>query len=452
VSAAALHAGSTGPVVDRILPGAELPKAADVVIIGGGIIGVCAALAIAERGLSVTLCEKGIVAGEQSSRNSGWVRQTGRDLRELPLIVEALRLWRGMNARVGAETGFRECGVLYVGASGADEQRFQTWIASVAPFEIGAKIVRGEELAGLMGGASATFPCGMYVAGDGCAEPQLAAPAIARAAQARGAVIVEHCAVRGIERSAGRVSGVVTEQGTIRCAVAILAGGAWSSRLCADLGLVLPQLKVLIPLFRTAPVPDGPVPCTWLKDLGYRRRLDGGYTINAASGFGFPLVPDSFRFLGDFLPLLRREWKSFRPLINDQARREWRSRRPTPLDAPALFEELRILDPATNPAQNAATLRAMAILNPRFKDVSVLQQWAGYIDVTPDLTPCIDAVAAVPGLVLATGFSGHGFGIGPGAGRLSAELALGETPCVDPRPFRLARFRDGSPLVLGAEI
>jgi glycine/D-amino acid oxidase-like deaminating enzyme len=452
VNAPAVSSASTGPVVDRIIPDAVLPKAADVVIIGGGIIGVSAALALAERGVSVVLCEKGVVAGEQSSRNSGWVRQAGRDSREMPLIVEALRQWRGMNARTGTETGFRECGVLYVGASVADEQRFQAWIESVAAFDIGARLVRGEELAGLMAGAATQFPCGMYVAGDGCAEPQKAAPAIARAAQAHGAVVVEQCAVRGIERSAGRVSGIVTERGTIKCSTAILAGGAWSSLLCAGLDIVLPQLKVLIPIFRTSPVPDGPVPCTWLKDLGYRRRLDGGYTINAASGFGLPLVPDSLRFMADFLPLLRREWKTFRPLVNEQARGEWRPRRSPRSDAPTIFEATRILDPATNRAHNACTMRAMVALNPRFKHVSVVQEWAGYIDVTPDLTPCIDAVDAVPGLILATGFSGHGFGIGPGAGRLCAEIALGASPCVDPRPFRLSRFHDGSPLVLGAEI
>jgi len=452
MSAAVFHPRTTGPVVDRVLPGAVLPKATDVVIIGGGIIGVCAALAIAARGIAVTLCEKGIVAGEQSSRNSGWVRQTGRDIREMPLIVEALRQWRGMNALTGAETGFRECGVLYVGESSEDEGRFQAWVDSVAHFDIGARIVRGKELSGLMGGANVEFPCGMYVASDGCAEPQKAAPAIARSAQAHGAIVMEQCAVRGIERAAGRVSGVVTEHGAIRCSTAIVAGGAWSSLLCAGLDIALAQLKVLVPIFRTAPVPQGPGPCTWLKELGYRRRLDGGYTINAASGFGFPLVPDSLRFMADFLPLLRREWKTFRPLLNDQSWREWHTPRPPRLDTPGVFEDCRILDPATNSALNARTMRAMAALHPAFKDVAILQEWGGYIDVTPDLTPYIDAVDVIPGLVVSTGFSGHGFGIGPGAGRLCAEIALGETPCVDPRPFRLSRFRDGSPLVLGAEI
>ena len=100
------------PRVERIQGDDRPPASTQVVVIGGGIIGVSAALVLAERGIPVVLCEKGHVAGEQSSRNWGWCRQQGRDPRELPLIVESLRLWRGMNARVGAETGFRQCGDL----------------------------------------------------------------------------------------------------------------------------------------------------------------------------------------------------------------------------------------------------------------------------------------------------------------------------------------------------
>jgi len=95
-----------GPVVDPVETDAVQPKRADVVVIGGGIIGVSTAFALAQKGISVVLCEKGHIAGEQSSRNWGWVRKTGRDEREIPLIAEALRLWEGMDKAVGAETGF----------------------------------------------------------------------------------------------------------------------------------------------------------------------------------------------------------------------------------------------------------------------------------------------------------------------------------------------------------
>jgi glycine/D-amino acid oxidase-like deaminating enzyme len=224
-----------GPYVDSINPDEALPAATSVAIIGGGIIGTSAAFTLASRGVAVMLFEKGYIACEQSSRNWGWCRQAGRDAREMPLIVESLRLWRDMNRLTEADTGFRECGVLYVGENEADEQHFCDWITMAAPYEIGARIVRGDELKALMPGASRTFRCGLHVPTDGCAEPQRAAPAIARAAQRKGALIATHCAVRGIERAGGRVAAVVTERGRVACDSVILAGGAWSSLFCASL-------------------------------------------------------------------------------------------------------------------------------------------------------------------------------------------------------------------------
>ncbi len=225
-----------GPYVDSIISDEAMPAATQVVIIGGGIIGTFAALTLAGRGIPVVLCEKGYIACEQSSRNWGWCRQAGRDEREMPLIVQSLRLWRDMNRLTESDTGFRECGVLYVGESEADEARFADWADMAKPYDIGTRIVRGAELAALMPGASRTFACGLYVPTDGCAEPQRAAPAIARAAQRQGAVILAHCAVRGIERSGGRVAAVITERGRIACEAVMLAGGAWSSLFCASLG------------------------------------------------------------------------------------------------------------------------------------------------------------------------------------------------------------------------
>src|SRR5580698_9867140 len=102
------------PPVDLVQSDPDLPERVRVVVIGGGIIGTCTALFLAEQGHSVALCEKGRIGGEQSSRNWGWCRTMGRDAREIPLAIESLRLWRGMNARTGRETGFREAGIVYL--------------------------------------------------------------------------------------------------------------------------------------------------------------------------------------------------------------------------------------------------------------------------------------------------------------------------------------------------
>jgi glycine/D-amino acid oxidase-like deaminating enzyme len=440
-----------GPYVDSVTSDEVLPSATSVVIIGGGIIGASAALTLASRGIPTTLCEKGYIACEQSSRNWGWCRQAGRDEREMPLIVESLRLWRDMDRRTESETGFRICGVMYVGETEADEQRFTAWLDMARPYEIGTRIVRGDELKALMPGASRTYRCGLHVPTDGCAEPQKAAPAIVRAAQRKGAVILAHCAVRGIEREAGRVSAVITERGRIVCNTVILAGGAWTSLFCASLGIRLPQLKVLSSVMRTAPV-AGPDTCTYMSDLGYRKRRDGGYTIARGSGYVVPMVPDSLRYFREFLPTIVKESAALKPRFNAQSLREFLAPRRWSLDTPSPFENTRVLDPAPDKTMNREALEAMIRLYPQFAQVPIVQAWGGYIDVTPDVVPYISAVGDLPGLTVAAGFSGHGFGIGPGAGQLAAELATNQTLSVDAAPFRASRFSDGSPIVIGPEI
>ena len=248
------------------------------------------------------------------------------------------------------------------------------------------------------------------------------------------------------------MSGVITERGVIPCEGVILAGGAWTSLFCANLGVRLPQLKVLSSVMRTAPVADAPDTCTYMNQVAYRRRLDGGYTIARGSGFVVPMVPDSVRYLREFLPTLRKESGNMKLRLNAQSFMEWSSPRRWRLDRASPFERNRVLDPLPNRALNREAREAMIRLHPQFADVSIVQEWAGYIDVTPDVIPYIGPTGAVPGLTVAAGFSGHGFGIGPGAGRLAADLATGQGPSVDPTPFRLSRFEDGSPIVIGPEI
>jgi glycine/D-amino acid oxidase-like deaminating enzyme len=123
---------------------------------------------------------------------------------------------------------------------------------------------------------------------------------------------------------------------------------------------------------------------------------------------------------------------------------EARLKRRWALDERSPFEEVRILDPkpvADILDEAAASLREYF---PVFRGMTVAARWAGAIDATPDAVPVMSPVDAIPGLVLATGFSGHGFGISLGAGRLVADLVTGSAPCVDPKPFRLGRFFDGS--------
>lgn len=104
------------------------------------------------------------------------------------------------------------------------------------------------------------------------------------------------------------------------------------------------------------------------------------------------------------------------------------------------FERVRVQDPAANSTLNEDALRNLRAAWPVFEQARIASAWAGTIDVTPDSNPIIGPVASVPGLTLATGFSGHGFGTSPAAGQLAADLVSQQAPLIDPSPYRFERF------------
>jgi glycine/D-amino acid oxidase-like deaminating enzyme len=130
--------------------------------------------------------------------------------------------------------------------------------------------------------------------------------------------------------------------------------------------------------------------------------------------------------------------------IDHRFMQEMAEARPVPLDQVSPYEKTRVLDPSPDDHYLSEALRDLTKALPVFAKARIVQKWAGMIDVTPDAVPVISPVDEAPGLIVATGFSGHGFGIGPGAGRLVADLATGSAPVVDPHDFRLSRYSDGS--------
>jgi len=429
--------------VDAVAADPRLPAATKVVVIGGGIIGVSTAYFLAEQGIPTLLCEKGVIAGEQSGRNWGWCRTMGRDPRELPLALESLTLWRGINERIGAETGFRQIGTLYICPDAATFAKREAWLPHARQHGLDSRLLRGDEVKAVLHGVAETWPGALHTPGDGVAEPGKAAPALALAARRRGAVVMTGCAVRGLETAAGRVSAVVTEMGRVACEAVVLAAGVWSTLFCRRLGLRLPQLQVLASVLRTGPVSGGPGTAAWGPGLALRPRLDGGYTVSHGSVIA-DIVPDSLRYFSAFLPVLRMERKGIELRFGKPFFHAWRQSRPWRLDAPSPFEAERMLDPGPE-ADDLVKARAnLERTFPVFRGVPTAASWGGLIDATPDLLPVISAVDAIPGFFVSTGYSGHGFGIGLGAGRLTADLVAGGKPVVDPAPFRFARFSDGS--------
>jgi glycine/D-amino acid oxidase-like deaminating enzyme len=436
-----------------------LPKATDVVVIGGGVIGTFTALYLNRMGLQVTLCEKGRVAGEQSSRNWGWVRCMNRDPKELPLAMEAHHLWKEVDAQVEGLVGFKQCGIQYLCSTEKQLESWDFWLEIAKTHGLDSHYMTSQQVADKFPSLKSKYAGALCTPTDGRAEPWTAVPAVAQLAQLEGVTIREKCAVRGLEVLGGTtLKGVVTEDGTIACEQVVLAGGAWSAMLARRHGIHLPQLLVKGTVAATEQLPavvDGQI-----KDekIAIRRREDGGYTL-ALPNVIHHVGPDSFRNAKEYLPLLATMPDfSIRPppsdfhhpnaWLKDGAMSSW------DLSDESPFERTRVLDP---PPDVQTVLNLQRLFADRFPDIcstvdgvpKIKQAWAGMIDAMPDVVPVVDRVDEIEGVIVATGMSAHGFGIGPAFGKAVANIAMGNEVGHDMYRFRSSRFSDGSKIVPG---
>ncbi len=427
----------------RILPvtaSTQMPTSTTVVIIGGGIVGLSAALTLAERGVPVVVLEKGRLAAEQSSRNLGWVRKTSRAVADIPLAQAADQMWVEMPQRVGGDVGYRQNGIMFVAGSDAEMATYEGWHASVQGLSLDSQLVSPDQIDALVPGGSGAWKGGVYTPSDGVAEPTMAASRIAQAAIAKGAIILENCAVRCLSQTAGRVSGVVTEKGEITCDQVILAGGLWSRRFLGNMGVALPTLPLICFACRTAPMEGPGEIAVGGPDFSFRRCHTGGYVITHRAALGVPMVLDHALIGMKYLPMLKHTSGMLRYMLGKPFLEDLRLPRRWSAHSRSPFERQRVMDPPANPQIMAEALANISKSWPAFNGVAIEEAWAGTMDITPDSNPVLDRVDSLPGLTLATGMSGHGFGTGPAAGQLAADLATQATPLVDPSPYRLDRF------------
>ena len=428
------------PTISPVNTSTEFPTATSVVIIGGGIIGLTAALTLAERNISVVVLEKGRIAGEQSSRNLGWVRKTSRHAHDIPLALAADRLWAQMPERVGADVGYRQEGIMFVARTEAQLAMHDGWLKSVEHLSLDSRLLSNREIAQLVPGGAGDWAGGIYTPSDARAEPTLASSAIAKAAMALGVVIIEQCAVRTLQMSAGRVSGVVTEKGEIRCDQVLLAGGMWSRRFLGNLGVSLPTLALTCSVLRTHPMQGPTEIAVGAPDFSFRKHQDGGFIITQRGKLDAFLTLDHLLLAKQYMPQFRAQRSVLNVSMGKYFFKDLALSRRWSADSVSPFERVRTQDPAANPQLNNAAMNNLKAAWPVFEQARIAQTWAGTIDVTPDSNPVIGPVAQIPGLTVATGFSGHGFGTSPAAGQLAADIVSGHTPIIDPSPYRFDRF------------
>jgi glycine/D-amino acid oxidase-like deaminating enzyme len=429
-----------------------LPSGADVVIVGGGIVGVSTAYFLARQGASVVLCEKGRIAGEQSGRNWGWVRQQGRSPVELPLMMQSLRIWEGLSAELGEDVGFHQRGSLYLAETAEQLEELAEWLPTARTHGLDTRMLNATALESVLRSDGIKWAGAMYTGSDGRAEPNRASVAIARGAERAGARVITSCAVRGIERAAGKVVAAVTEHGRIATQAVVCAGGAWTRLFCGSLGINVPQLTVLGTVARTAPADEVLAGEAWSPRVAVRRRADGGYTVAHGGSFLHALTPASIRLATKFLPALRQGHGSTRLSIGRAFFRALAVPARWPLDGPSPFERERVLDPAPERRVLRQIREALRRWFPAIAPAPFVETWGGMIETSPDVLPVVSRIEDLYGFYVATGFSGHGFGIGPGAGKLIADLVTGSAGADQVSAFRLSRFFDGSPICPGPAI
>jgi glycine/D-amino acid oxidase-like deaminating enzyme len=431
---------------DAVQHSGPIPQKSEVVIVGGGVIGVSTALYLARNNIEVTLLEKGRIAAEQSSRNWGWIRKQGRDADELPIVMEACRLWQELAQECGEDIGLQQTGVTYLARTPRDMAGFEDFMKIAAAHALDTRLIDGEAVRQMIPGMARNFAGAMVTPSDMRAEPWLAVPELARLAVRRGVRIIENCAVRALDTAAGAVQSVWTEHGKIETSNVLVAGGAWSSLFLRKHGVSIPQLSVRATVAATEPMQELHAGAVADDEIAFRRRQDGGYTLAAGGSNLLYVGPDAFRNATKYMPALKAHpfGTRYAPMAPSAYPDAWGTPRDWAADEVSPFERMRVLNPAPGKRELQAIERGFNTLFAQAKPVRLKTTWAGMIDAMPDVVPVVDRVATINGLFVATGMSGHGFGIGPGIGRVMADLIQGNETGHNLHRFRLSRFAPGN--------
>ena len=365
---------------------------ASVVIVGGGVVGTSAAFHLAEAGVSdVLLLEQAELGSGSTVRAAGGFRAQFSDELNIAIALRSIAAFEAFAERPGWDIGLHQDGYLFLLTDEDDVELFQRtaelqrangvpteWLSPEQARER-SPIVSVDDVLGAT-----------YCALDGHASPESVVQGYASGARAHGAVIRTGVAVTGIRTAAGRVTGVITDEGVVETDTVVCTAGAWSREVAAMAGVDLPVTPVLRPVWYTEPVPDLPPGLPM--------------TVDFSTGFYFhPEGPGLLFGMAD-------------------------------PDQPPGFDQ-RMRDDWLERVGEVMERRAPAML-----EMGVAGGWTGFYEVSPDHNALIGRADEVDGLVYGTGFSGHGFLQSPAVGEILRDLVLGRAPFVDVSPLSASRF------------
>mmetsp|Transcript_48052 Transcript_48052/g.139187 ORF Transcript_48052/g.139187 Transcript_48052/m.139187 type:complete len:460 (+) Transcript_48052:62-1441(+) len=407
------------------------PHRPDVLVIGSGVIGCSTAYHLALKGASVAVVDTRGVAASQSSKSWGFCRQQGRDARELRLMRESMERWEHIEEELGYSVGWQKCGNLALCDSAKRYNHFKKWIPLAAERGLDTQMLDDKQVKELLPGLAGEWMGGVWTASDGTADPRSATRAFAHAAERRGVqfrLFTPPVRDLVLDAAGSRVEGVRLEDGEVLAAGStVLAAGSWTSELLRS-HFHLPQLRVRATAARTerlvdlgAPYSHFPNMGVWAPRVSFRKRLDGTMTI-ADGGYA---EEHEFEAYASTV----HGWKYLPGYLNN------------PIKVNPVHDITYARDPNPNPKRIDQAAQSFAKMFPELPPLRIQETWAAHIDMTPDMVPVIDVGGPLPeNLVVSTGYSGHGLGIAPAAGRLTADMALtGQRPA-EAEAFRADRF------------
>lgn len=419
---------------------------ADVVIVGAGIIGATAAYKLAQDGADVVLIERLYTSGQQSIRNWGFVRQAGRNSAELPLMKAAVQRWSDLENELDTDLGWVQGGCLTVSNTAKQTRRFRSWVEMADRYDVDSRIVTSAEIDRIAPGLSVdTVNAALYCPDDGHADPVKTTAALLEAASRNGATVRTGESVLGFTRSSDRLTGVSTTEGHITADTVICSAGAGSRQLLRKVNIDIPQQYILSTAALTTPLPQFTQAAVWTPSVSFQQRPDGR-CVFAGGGTGeIQIGLDTALMARYFLPGLVKNLPHLKLRIGRRLLQQLKTA-VVGFRRTGVQEIANSVDPAPlpNTRQVRKSFTELQRILPLAKMSNVESTWSGIIDTTPDATPIIDRAESPSGLVVATGFSGHGFGIGVPAGEAAASLALGCHLPFDMHPFRVGRFHDKS--------
>lgn len=366
----------------------------DVLVVGGGIIGCATAYYLAKAGVKVTVLEASENIGDGgSSRNGGGVRQSGRDPRELPLVMYGIKnLWPHLSEELSVDCEYHQDGNLRLGKNEKHRQILQGLTDRAVAVGLDVRMIDGDEVRKINPYLSDEVTVASWCPTDGHANPLTTTLGYYKSARALGVHFITAEPVNAIKKVRGKIVGVTTPDTDFEADTVVLAAGYASRPLAAGVGIDLPMQKRLIEALVTEAQPH---------------MFDQMLGTAEADFYGHQTKHGSFVFGGS---------SGLEPFNTDDGR------------------------PVTSSLTAPCICRGIMKYFPDLADAKIVRTWAGWIDPSADGVPILGTVEENPGLILACGFTGHGFGIAPAVGDQLAKLITTGKTDVDLTPLHYSRF------------